>query len=144
MAFKFGDRSTKRMSGVNYLLIECAILALSESDFDMTVPWRGGLRTAEEQNEIFRDGASKADGYEWLSNHQTGYALDVEPVGYNKETTSRKYLDKARNHFAQKMFDAWQMIQEMHDEAKEYNLHWGGLWGASGWDKPHWELVRVK
>jgi peptidoglycan L-alanyl-D-glutamate endopeptidase CwlK len=132
--FKFGKKSNERMEGVNPLLIECAERALAKSRYDMTIPWMGGLRTAEEQKSIFEEGNSKCDGYEKESYHQSGNALDVIPVG------EMPYLNTtALNHFAQKMFQSWQeMIYQ--GEAKG-RLEWGGLWGRSGWDKPHWQII---
>ncbi len=141
--YKWGARSIERMTGVHPALIECATRALSKSNYDMTVPWMAGVRTPEQQNEIFKAGASKADGFKFLSNHQSGLAVDIQPVGYNKEESSQKSLSRARNHFAQLMFDSWNdMVKEgvvlgTHD----HHIHWGGLWGSSGWDKPHFEMV---
>ena len=128
--FKLGERSKKRLTGVNLLLVDCLEIALSKSKYDMTVPWMGGVRTAAEQNNIFKEGNSKCDGYKVLSYHQSGNALDVIPVqgGYDNV--------KAMNYFAQLMFDTWNDMQY----TDEYNLHWGGFWGAKGWDKPHFEL----
>ena len=57
--FQFGKRSLERMEGVNAMLIKCAKIALSKSRYDMTIPWMGGVRTAEEQNAIFKEGNSK-------------------------------------------------------------------------------------
>ena len=71
--FKFGTTSRKRMQGVDPLLIECAERALALSKYDMTIPWMGGIRTAEEQNAIFKDGNSKCDGYEKKSYHQSDF-----------------------------------------------------------------------
>lgn len=143
MAYTFGERSNQRREGVNPLLIECSDRALSESRYDMTIPWMGGVRTAEEQNEIFKAGNSKCDGYDKLSYHQPeaspgpwSDALDVIPVGSNPYAKYREL-----NHFAQCMYRVWQkMIEEGRTEG--YILEWGGLWGESGWDKPHWQIVK--
>ena len=80
MSFKWGNRSLERMEGVNEFLVECATEALRISKHDMTIPWMGGIRTAEEQNKIFKEGNSKMDGYEKKSYHQSGNALDITPV----------------------------------------------------------------
>jgi len=135
MSYSWGSKSKERMQGVNELLIECATRALSKSKYDFTVPWMGGIRTAEEQKEIFDAGNSKLDGSPGKeSYHQSGNALDVIPTGPAPYTQSRKF-----NHFAQCMFRSWQeMIYQ--GEAKG-RLEWGGLWGESGWDKPHWQIV---
>ena len=41
------------MQGINPILIEFANRLIKKSKYDLTIPWRGGLRTAEEQKEIF-------------------------------------------------------------------------------------------
>jgi peptidoglycan L-alanyl-D-glutamate endopeptidase CwlK len=131
--YNWGNSSKERMRGVNSLLIECATRALRKSSYDMTIPWMGGLRTAEEQNEIFKAGNSKCDGYDKKSYHQTGMALDVIPVGVDPYANT-----EVLNHFAKKMFEAWQEM--IYQGAAKGLLYWGGHWGASGWDKPHWEI----
>ena len=131
MGFKWGNRSIQRTIGVNNTLMNCATLALKKSQHDMTIPWMGGLRTAEQQNRIFKTGASTLDGFTRKSYHQTGNALDVIPVhgGYSN--------DKAFRHFAQCMFNAW---QEM--EVKGYRLEWGGHW-QDFLDQPHWQIIKL-
>lgn len=141
--FKFGTRSHRRMQGVDPLLTGCAMNALAKSKYDMTIPWMGGVRTPEQQKEIFERGASKCDGVKVLSYHQTGLALDVEPVGYNKEQTNKSYLPKVRNHFAQLMFNEFGKLKADGVIPRDVYLHWGGLWGASGWDPQHFELRKI-
>lgn len=133
MSYKFGSRSIDRMQGVNSDIIKCAELALSNSKYDMTVPWMGGVRTVEEQNAIFLEGNTKCDGYSKKSYHQSGNALDIIPVGSAPYTKTKEF-----NHFAQRMYESWQKLL-VAGEVKGL-LCWGGLWGQSGWDKPHWEI----
>lgn len=140
MPYMFAGRSLRRMQGVHPILTQCATEALDRSHYDMTIPWMGGCRTPEQQKEIFDRGASRADGVEKISNHQTGMALDIEPVGYNASEPDKKYLASARNHFAQQMFNTFADMKARGDVPDGMSLHWGGLWGSTGWDKPHWEL----
>jgi peptidoglycan L-alanyl-D-glutamate endopeptidase CwlK len=93
----------------------------------------GGVRTAEDQNAIFKEGNSKCDGYKKESYHQSGNALDIIPTGEAPYTQTRKF-----NKFAQIMFKTWQELL-VSGEVKGV-LYWGGHWGESGWDKPHWEI----
>ena len=131
--YEFGTKSRERMRGVNPLLIECVDRALAQSKYDMTIPWMGGLRTAEDQKAIFDEGNSKCDGYDKKSYHQTGDALDVIPVGKEPYNNTR-----VMNHFANQMLNVW---QTMIIEGKTTKLmRWGGTFGASGWDKPHFEI----
>ena len=130
--FRFGNRSVDRMEGVNDLLVKCAIKALSKSSYDMTIPWMGGVRTALEQKDLFDAGNSKADGFDKRSFHQSGNALDIIPVIGGYENI------RVFNHFAKQMFSTWQLMIYL-GEAKGL-LYWGGHFGESGWDKPHWEV----
>ena len=61
MGFKWGRTSKRRMEGVNPLLIEFAERLIEASRYDLTIPWMGGVRTAEDQKEIYDRGASKCD-----------------------------------------------------------------------------------
>lgn len=64
------------MAGVDPRLIEICNLALGISKVDFGIPSTGGLRTPEQQFELYKQGKSKCDGYERESYHQTGKALD--------------------------------------------------------------------
>lgn len=133
--FKWGSKSLRFAQDVDNELFTCATRALAKSKYDMTIPWRGGVRTAEQQNELYNDGNSKCDGYKVKSYHQSGLALDVIPVGQNPYTNTRPMLS-----FAQLMFDEWADMRASGEACGD--LHWGGLFGADGWDKPHYEVRR--
>jgi len=130
--FEFGATSKKRAEGVNPLIFTCASRALAKSKYDMTIPWRGGKRTAEQQNGLFKDGNTKADGYDKLSYHQSGEALDIVPCADDPKTRARAF-----NYFAQLMAEEWQLMLSMQEVTGF--LNWGGLFGSTGWDKPHFE-----
>ena len=123
------------MEGVSPILTECATRAIWISKHDMTIPWMGGLRTAEDQNKIFKEGNSKMDGYEKKSYHQSGLALDVIPVvgGYAN--------DKAFRHFAACMFHVYQEMIYQDNYTEPYTLEWGGHW-QNFIDTPHWQIVK--
>lgn len=131
--YRFGNTSKRRMKGVRNDLIICATKSLEQSKYDMTIPWRGGYRTAEQQNELYPD-ATKADGYNKLSYHQSGNALDISPCA--EETSNRAY-----NAFAQLMLKNWQIM--LLDGTATGWLNWGGLFGSTGWDSPHWEVKEM-
>jgi len=78
MAFKLSQRSLSRLEGLDDALVAVTELAIQYTAVDFGVT--SGLRTAEEQHELFKRGASQCDGYEKKSRHQTGLAVDV--VGY--------------------------------------------------------------
>lgn len=137
MKYKWGSLSKRRLEGVNPLLVECVTRALSKcKKYDQTVPWMGGLRTAEEQNHIFTKGNSRLDGHKKKSYHQSGNALDVVPFVKGKANYK---LYKGFQEFAHCMFSAWQEMQTENKEARKWRLEWGGFWTSFN-DKPHWQL----
>jgi len=69
------------------------------SHLDFTVIKNGGYRTAEEQNELFRKGVTKCDGYKYKSKHQSGLAIDLVPWVDNKPT-----WDKSKAYAISKAF----------------------------------------
>lgn len=135
MSYKWGDRSLKRMEGVENILIRCATMALEKSSIDMTIPWRGGMRLDFEQNEIYLDGNSQKDGYIKKSVHQLGRGLDVIPVQGGYSNT------KGFRHFARWMFWAWQELIKQEEVPKGLHLEWGGHW-TNFVDMPHWQIVK--
>ena len=130
--YKWSNRSISRMKGVNEMLIDCATKTLSECElFDYSIPWRGGVRTGREQNEIFEQGNSRCDGYKKKSYHQSGNALDIVPI------CSKMQEDRAYRYFASKMLKNWQ-LGVLSGKYKGV-LVWGGVW-TNFIDKPHWQI----
>ena len=152
MGYSFGRTSKRRMNGVDATLQLVAAHALANSSVDMSVSWRGGLRTAEQQKELFDAGNSRCDGYDKKSYHQSGKALDIVP--YYKGKIDYSATDRFET-FAKTMFDTFEDLRSRGFIPKNTYLHWGGFWSAKdnngdgilshiddklGWDKPHWEL----
>lgn len=77
MGFSLSDRSLNRLEGVNQKLISLCLLAIKRTPIDFGIAWMGGKRTAEKQNQLFKDGYSKCDGYINISKHQNGDAVDI-------------------------------------------------------------------
>lgn len=127
MPFKFGDKSKNRIQGVNYQLIEVAELALVLSPIDFGIPRHGGLRTAEEQQKLFNDGASQLDGVNKKSYHQSGMALDVFAYVDGKASWDESHLTT----IAAAMLEAANRLS--------VRLRWGGHW-KSFIDMVHFEI----
>jgi peptidoglycan L-alanyl-D-glutamate endopeptidase CwlK len=125
--FKFGENSERRMIGVNYQLVEVAKLALVLSPIDFGIPKYGGLRTAEEQQELFNDKASQLDGTIKKSNHQSGMALDVFAYVGGKASWDEHHLTT----IAAAMLEAASRLS--------VNMRWGGHW-VNFIDMPHFEV----
>ena len=75
--FKFGKASKSKLAGVKSIVVDLCLNALMESKYDFSII--DGLRTAQEQNTIFKNGHSDCDGYQILSSHQSGLAIDILP-----------------------------------------------------------------
>ena len=148
----WGKTSLKRMDGVYPYLIECATMTVVECNtiygFDLTVPWLGGVRTALQQNDAFKRGASKCDGYKLLSYHQVeatpenpfGMALDLRPVGWTKMSANE--LNRLQNLIGRLMLMNWQelILKYAQDGIDIGVMVWGGTFGSTSWDRPHVEI----
>ena len=128
---KWGKSSLERMEGVNPLLIIFAERLLKASPYDLTIPWMGGVRTADEQKAIFDNGNSKCDGTEKRSYHQSGNAIDI--VIYSK-TVAGMYDSEKLERIGKIGKQIWEEMSFKHCALK-----WGGDW-TSFVDRPHWEL----
>ena len=115
------------MIGVNYQLVEVAKLALTLSPIDFGIPKHGGLRTAEEQQELFNDKASQLDGTIKKSYHQSGMALDVFAYVDGKASWDEHHLTA----IAAAMLEAASRLS--------VNMRWGGHF-SSFIDMPHFEV----
>lgn len=91
MTFKLSSRSLSRLEGLDERLVNVVKRAIQLTTVDFGVT--SGLRTAEEQNELFKRGASQCDGYKKKSYHQSGKAVDL--VGYfqGRVTWEIKFYD---------------------------------------------------
>lgn len=132
MTFCLSQKSLDHMKGIDDRLIAVVKRAIEITPIDFGIPLDGGLRTADRQNQLFKAGKSKADGYIKLSNHQSGRAVDV--FAYLNGYASWDAI-----HLA--MIASAMMIA-----ANELGIaiKWGGTFGSSsfqGWDKPHFELM---
>jgi len=124
------------MVGVDARLSEIAQLALSISCIDFGIAQLGGLRTAEEQHALYKAHASKCDGYEIKSKHQSGQALDVYAYLDGRATWDPVALAMV----ACAMLEASNRLKS--------SLIWGGHFRPltedpflHGWDMGHFELL---
>jgi len=142
--FKLSHRSKRRRIGVDLRLIEINDLALQISVIDFGIPEHGGLRDAEEQNQLYSNGFSKADGYINLSLHQP------DENGFSRSLDFYAYVNGAAS---------WQshhlaMVAAAHLQAASmlgYAIEWGGFWKRKtpkfkngipyGWDMAHIQLA---
>jgi peptidoglycan L-alanyl-D-glutamate endopeptidase CwlK len=124
---KFSVRSITRMADIDPRLMVIAEEALKISPIDFGIPEFGGLRTAEEQQQLFLAGKSQLDGVTRKSYHQTGRALDVYAYVDGKASWDELHLAMV----------AAAMLQTASKLG--IDLQWGGLW-ESFKDMPHFQL----
>ncbi len=126
--YQLSSKSKQRREGVDPRLVEISDLAIQITVVDFGHPADSGKRTAERQNELYLDGKSKADGYNKLSRHQSGKALDFYAFVDGKASWDTEHLAMVAAAFLQAA------------SILGYKLKWGGLW-KSFKDYPHVELV---
>lgn len=134
MPYSLSTKSKENRKGIDSRLIEISDLAITLTLVDFGHGNTSGLRLAQVQHKLFLDGKSKADGYDKLSKHQSGKALDF--YAYVNGGASWK-----RNHLA--------MVGAVFLQSASmlgYKVSWGGLWSSKshniyGWDMAHIELI---
>jgi len=137
MVFNLSKRSIQRLEGVNSNLIEIAKDAIKITNIDFGIPRYGGIRTAEEQNQLFLDKKSKADGFNNQSFHQSGDALDFYAYIDSNASWEHAHLAMVAAAFLQSA------------SSLGYKIEWGGLWRSGkktngipyGWDMAHIQII---
>lgn len=147
--YRLGRTSLRRRSDVSLYLVIASNRAILCSPVDFGVPLHGGAREDQEQNDIFKLGYSRADGFIKKSYHQIrdargrGKALDLVPYIPGK---GFEYTAYGRfGVIGMLMLEAWEELQDEGLIPKDIYLHWGGLWTSRdgkklGWDMAHYEI----
>jgi len=116
------------MCCVDERLIRIAHRAIQITRIDFGISNTGGIRSEKAQNKLFREGRSKADGYEKRSKHQEGKALDFYAWVHGSASWEKEHLAQVAAAFLQ--------------AASELGIRvrWGGLFKTFK-DMPHIELI---
>lgn len=126
--YTLSKNSLKRREGINPKLIAICDLALTISTIDFGIPAYGGLRTPQQQYKLFEDGKSKCDGFNKLSEHQSGNAIDVYAYINGGASWDKLHLSLVACAFLQAA------------SVLGHQLEWGGNW-RSFQDMPHFQLI---
>lgn len=118
MAFVLGARSLKELEGVHSDLVKVVRRAIEITEQDFAV--HDGIRTAEEQRALYLKGASKLDGFQKLSRHQTGHAVDLVP-----------YVNGKLRWEWPLIFPIAEAMKAAADELL-VPIRWGGTWQPLG------------
>lgn len=141
--YKLSKRSIERLEGVAPDMVEVIKDAITNSPYDFGIPQYGGLRTTEDQQELYAKGRTDfsthqkpvtyVDGINKKSNHQArqdgyGHAFDI--YIYDHETKRASWnidkLTEVANHIKK--------VAARHGIV----ISWGGDW-KSFKDYPHFE-----
>lgn len=133
--FTLSEKSKENMRGVNPILQILAERAIVLSEVDFGILENGGFRTAEQQNDLYFRGASQLDGYNRISFHQLGNALDLVPYINKKYTWKDIEAFKKINEAVMK---AWNAM-----DVRGVKLVWGGHWVKFP-DYAHYEIKKAK
>lgn len=138
--FKFSRKSLERLEGVSPVMQSLFKAALKVSPIDFGIPQYGGLRTTEDQQELYSRGRSapgnivtKVDGVDKRSRHQLGEAVDVYAYVNGKASWDDRHLALIAG-----------IVIATAIELGIY-IEWGGTFGSDsfkGWDYPHYQLKR--
>lgn len=132
MEFKLSNRSINRLKGVHPRLIDLIVTSLKKSPIDFGIPQLGGVRTAEEQNDLFDKKLSNCDGYDNESYHQSGKAVDVYAWHNRKASWEPHHLN----------IIAGVILSTAKDMG--LTIRWGGTFGSDdfkGWDLGHYQIT---
>lgn len=130
----FSSKSVSKLLTTDKDLQDIFLEAIKYSPIDFGISH--GLRSAEEQNELYQQGRTKpgnivtnVDGYTRRSKHQDGIAIDVFAWVDGKVSWEEKYY--------------WMIAGVVLWVAQSRNikLQWGGHW-KSFKDYPHFELIQ--
>ncbi len=136
--FKLSRNSKRNLKGVSNSLKILVERVLAKSPHDFGIPQYGGLRTAQEQNNLFwkRPSVTTLDGFNKKSYHQSGKAVDIFVYDEHGACWECKEKYKEISEIFKNEFDL--MKEEGLFSENEF-LYWGGDWTRFK-DLPHFEI----
>lgn len=136
--FKFSRNSKKNIKGCKESVIELANRVIVKSPYDFGIPQYGGLRTAQEQNNLFHrvPKVTQLDGFRRKSYHQSGWAFDIFIYHDGKACWDCIDFYKAVWEEIEKEF--YKMKEEGKFDKDQF-IEWGGNWKRFK-DYPHFQI----
>lgn len=118
--YKLGSKSLKELEGVHPDLVSVVKRTMELTPVDFSV--HDGIRSAADQRQMFRKGASQLDGTTKKSKHQKqkdgwGHAVDLVP-----------YYDGALHWEWEPLYDIAAAVAQAANELG-VRIRWGGSWG---------------
>lgn len=147
--FKFGKKSLDQLKTCHKDLQLIMNELIKYYDFSVIE----GLRTTERQKKLFKEGKSKLDGANKLSNHQSkdGISRAVDILPYVKGTNAWDDTEDARKRFYFMAGMVFAIANRLLEEGKiTHRVRWGGDWdmdmiyktNSEFVDLPHWEILK--
>ena len=132
MGYKLGRKSRKNMIGLHPILAFAVEMAIKETKQDFTILSTGGVRTDEQQLQMYAQGrTSEGTKVTWTkdSYHQYGLAVDTVAWVNGKPSWDVKYYEE--------------IARAMKAVIKKYDLPID--WGIDLWNKdyPHWQISKL-
>lgn len=112
--FKLSQRSLDNLEGVDEKLCLIVVRAIQLTNIDFGCIC--GLRTKEEQAELFRNGASQCDGISKRSKHQDGLAVDLMAYIGNRASWEIRCYDNIADAVKQAAIEI------------DAGVRWGAAW----------------
>lgn len=119
MGYTLGSKSRAALIGVHPTLVMLVNEAIKRTTQDFSVHY--GVRTAGQQNALFKKGASKMDGYKKISKHQ------VQADGYGHAVDLVPYFEGAMRWEWPLIYPIASVMSTIAQE-KGVRLRWGGVW----------------
>jgi len=131
--YYLSKRSFRNLNGVDAIIVAVLVEAIKYSPYDFGIANDGGLRTLEEQKELYSIGrrdvkgeetVTNCDGVEKKSDHQLGKAIDYYGYVNGKLDYNKGVMQSIAMH-----------IINVGKEKFGVTLYWGGKWKSP--DMPH-------
>lgn len=138
--FKLSRNSKRNIKGVREGIIVLINRVLAKSEHDFGIPQYGGLRTPQEQNNLFhkRPKITWLDGFKKKSYHQSGNAFDIFVYDEHGACWDCKHKYKTISDLFMKEFDLMKVEGGFFEDGE--CLYWGGDWRKRRRDLPHFEI----
>jgi peptidoglycan L-alanyl-D-glutamate endopeptidase CwlK len=140
--FKLSKSSKKNIKGINKDLNELVIRVLKKSPHDFGIPKYGGVRTPQEQNNLYHTRVNgkrvtQLDGFNKLSYHQSANAVDI--FVYDEHKACWDCVHKYKE-IADLMKEEFVMMKDEGKFEDFTDLQWGGDWIRFK-DLPHFQIT---
>lgn len=154
MSYFLSKRSVNRLVGIEKFQIDVLTTGIVDSPWDFGIPQYGGLRTSNDQKELYAIGRTVEvgrkpvtwkDGVIKKSKHQmrengVGWAFDIYIYDHDKNRAS--WNEDKLTEVAVHLLKVSQKLAEENEEYKGFVLEWGG--NFKKWkDLPHFQLRKL-